>query len=434
MQSLSYLDLSRNNLQGAIPTSFGNMHDLSYLDLSHNKLQGIIPASFGNMKSLSYLKLGFNQLESSIPNIKHLTYLDLSSNNFKLLSSSLGNLCSLQKLDVILNNLTQELGDIIQTLNGCTKKSLLILWLESNQIWGPIPDTIDTFSSLQELYLYNNRLNGTITQRLRNMTMLETLDLSSNSLKGTLSNNHFSNLSRLKNLDLSNNSALVLNMDDNLVPPFQFDTIYLGSCRLGPMFPKWLQKQTKYSWLDISGAGISDSIPNSFWKSLPPNLVNLNISHNNIYGTLPDLQIIVPSTSSQFFDIDMSFNHFKGKIPSFPKHVTSVYLSSNKFSNHFPFLCPKSKTNIHNLDLSNNLLSGELLDCWMNFDQLLFLNLENNKFSASIPSSFGYLNKLQSLHLANNMFSKDFPRSMMNCTSLINLNLGHNLLSGHVTK
>lgn len=112
--------------------------------------------------------------------------------------------------------------------------------LNSNQIWGSIPDTIDTFSSLTYLDLSSNRLNGTVSPSLGQLSMLETLILYSNSLKGTLSNIHFSNLSRLKLLKLFNNTKLAFNFDSNWVPAFQLKMIELSNCKLGPSFQNGL--------------------------------------------------------------------------------------------------------------------------------------------------------------------------------------------------
>ncbi|XP_021721687.1 LRR receptor-like serine/threonine-protein kinase FLS2 [Chenopodium quinoa] len=411
---LAYLDLSNNQLEGSLPNEVGNMHALSYLDLSNNKLQGPIPNTISNLQSLQHL--------------------DLSSNNFQSsqLPKILGNLCHLQSLYLNKNNITDEFPNIIQTLTRCSNKSLSYLNLGENHIWGLIPDAIGAFPSLKQLCLNNNRLNGTISPRLGQLSMLDRLDLSSNSLHGTLSSSHFSELSRLQYLDLSGNSALVLDIDDDWTPPFQLDTIRLTSCRLGPIFPNWLVSQKNYSILDISGAGISDSIPSSF--TLSSKLTYLRMSQNMIYGTLSDLEIPI-TTSLESLNgvvIDMSFNHIEGAIPTFPTTLTSLSLNNNKFSDPTLFLCPKVKVSLYNLDLSNNLLSGKLPDCWMNFDQLSFIHLENNNFSGVIPPSIRYLKKLETLHLRNNRFSGELPRSLEDCTSLVFLDLAHNSFSGRI--
>uniref|UniRef100_A0A803KTE3 Leucine-rich repeat-containing N-terminal plant-type domain-containing protein n=2 Tax=Chenopodium quinoa TaxID=63459 RepID=A0A803KTE3_CHEQI len=430
MHNLSYLNLSGNQLEGRLPEALGNMHNLSYLDLSGNQLEDPLPEALGNMHALSHLDLSNNKLQGSIPdtisNIQSLQYLDLSLNKLSQFPK-IGNLCSLQVLHLEKANITDELPNIIQTLTGCANKSLLDLCLSDNQIWGPIPDTIGTFSLLQVLRLDHNYLNGTIGRRLGQLSMLETLDLSSNSLHGTLCSSHFSNLSRSSVLDLSNNPALVLDIEDDWVPPFQLDTISLSSCRLGPIFPNWLVSQNTYSHLDISAAGISDSIPDFF--TLPSKLTYLSMSNNMMYGTLPYFD--VPTTDSML-TIDMSFNNFEGAIPPFPVNLTSLYLNNNRFSDPVLLLCPRGEVRLSNLDLSNNLLFGKLPDCWMNFEQLSILHLENNNFSGGIPPSISYLERLESLHLRNNSFSGELPRSLEDFTSLVFLDLAHNSFTGRI--
>ena len=46
MKSLETLDLSFNNLSGAIPQSMSALHSLSHLNLSYNNLSGAIPSGF----------------------------------------------------------------------------------------------------------------------------------------------------------------------------------------------------------------------------------------------------------------------------------------------------------------------------------------------------------------------------------------------------
>ncbi|KAJ9171065.1 hypothetical protein P3X46_019115 [Hevea brasiliensis] len=87
-------------------------------------------------------------------------------------------------------------------------------------------------------------------------------------------------------------------------------------------------------------------------------------------------------------------------------------------------------TNI--LDLDNNLLFGEIPDCWWNWSQLWFLSLNNNNFSGNIPESIGALTLLQSMHLRNNSLSGEIPLSLQNCTSLTTLDFGENELIGHI--
>ncbi|CAN0363925.1 unnamed protein product, partial [Ascophyllum nodosum] len=51
------LNLSSNNLRGAIPPDLGKLSALQSLDLSYNRLNGAIPPDLGKLSALQSLKL-----------------------------------------------------------------------------------------------------------------------------------------------------------------------------------------------------------------------------------------------------------------------------------------------------------------------------------------------------------------------------------------
>ena len=84
------------------------------------------------------------------------------------------------------------------------------------------------------------------------------------------------------------------------------------------------------------------------------------------------------------------------------------------------------------LDLSNNLLSGQLPNCFMHWPNLVILNLAGNKFYGEVPSSLGLLSQLETLSLSNNSFSGDLPLSLKNCSLLTFINFENNRFFGKV--
>ncbi|KAK6233496.1 hypothetical protein QUC31_005902 [Theobroma cacao] len=440
LSSLS-IDLSENNLTSSMyPLLFNITSNIVYLELSCNLLGGSIPEFFENMISLKYLYLGGNNLEGDIPkflgNICTIETLDLSNNNFSgsivagffgCLKNSLQILdprfSSLRELDLSYNRLN---GSFSESFNFKEPSKLAVLRLWANQLTGTLPD-FTTLSSLKYLSIGGNQLNGTIPESLGCLSELENLDVSRNSFEGVISETLFKNLSKLKFLDLSDNH-LVVNFSSVWVPPFQLQQIFLSSCTLGPHFPKWLQTQKEFQHLDISGAGISGTIPDWFWD-LPPYLLSLNLSHNQMTGMLPDLSSL---KFKEFPGLDLSFNMFEGPLPVLPYNMTSIILAKNRFSGSVSSLCKIAAGTLHILDLSDNLLCGVLPDCLFHWQNLIVLNLANNNFSRVIPTNVGSLLSIETINLRNNSFSGDLPSSLKNCNRLAFLDLSVNMLSGSI--
>ncbi|KAL4593914.1 hypothetical protein ACB092_M006800 [Castanea dentata] len=362
-KSLTVIDLSSNHVtQSIFPWLFNYSTSLVWIVLSDNQLGGSIPDASGNMNSLKVLSLYENQLEGGIPKF-------------------FGNMCALQTLRTENNKLSGQLAELIHNLSGCVQYSLTTLLLDGNQLKGSVPKSIGNLSALQILHLGFNLLEGEISEQ------------------------HFSNLSKLVELSLSHNS-LTLKFSNDWVPPFQLVRLDLAFCNLGPDFPKWLRTQVTqplFGYLDISHNGISDTIPSWFWYKIAS------------------------------FSINLSYNQIRGMLPNEPLENT-IYilnLSNNKFSGILNnFLCSTSVQSLIYLDLSNNQLSGGLDVCFGQLPELRVLNLASNNFSGQIPDSMGSLIELKVLDLSNNNFLGELPLSLQNCTKLSFINLRDNSFSG----
>uniref|UniRef100_A0A3N7FZW8 Leucine-rich repeat-containing N-terminal plant-type domain-containing protein n=2 Tax=Populus trichocarpa TaxID=3694 RepID=A0A3N7FZW8_POPTR len=374
--------------------------------MSGNNLTGELSQLFQDShgcveSSLEILQLDGNQLHGSVPDITRFT--------------------SMTELDLSRNQLNGSLPKRFSQ-----RSEIVILYLNDNQLTGSLAD-VTMLSSLREFVIANNRLDGNVSESIGSLYQLEQLDVGRNSLQGVMSEAHFSNLSKLTVLDLTDNS-LALKFESNWAPTFQLDRIFLSSCNLGPHFPQWLRNQNNFMELDISGSRISDTVPNWFWNLSNSKLQLLNLSHNKMSGILPDFS----SKYSILRNMDLSFNQFEGPLPLFSSDtISTLFLSNNKFSGSASFLCNIGR-NISVLDLSNNLLTGWIPDCSMNFTRLNILNFASNNFSGKIPSSIGSMFHLQTLSLHNNSFVGELPSSLRKCTSLVFLDLSSNMLRGEI--
>ncbi|KAM4068878.1 hypothetical protein ACB094_12G045500 [Castanea mollissima] len=467
LSNLTYLDLSYANLSGSFPHQLGNLSHLQYLYLDGNDLKINENLKWlSHLSSLEFLDLSYTNLSaandwlevvshllnlrslvlmscdlppmsfSSLPSFNYsksftsLENLDLGSNRLNGgIPKFVGDICTLRELYLVDTTLKGQLVDLINSLSGCAKDSLEVLFLAYNQISGLWPNNFGIiFPLLRRIYLRRNNISGTLPKTIGNLFKLEYLAVTSNCLRGVISETLFSNLSKLHYLDLSKNS-LTLEFSSQWVPTFQLNFIILNSCKLGPRFPNWIQTQKKIIILDISDAKISDTIPAEWFTHLPPILAYLNLSCNQIYGRLPNM---LTKFVNDGLAIDLSANQIRGRLPLFSTKVMTLNLSKNRFSGSISSLCKISSGFLTYLDLSENRLSGQLPNCFMHWRKLVILNLASNNFSGEVPSSLGLLTQLETLSLSKNSFYGDLPLSMKNCSSLSFVGLGNNRFFGQV--
>lgn len=430
---LKYLDLSGNYFNSTIPNCFYGFSNLERLDLLANELKGVISSSIGNLTSIVSLDLSQNALEGKIPpvvgDLRNLKLISLESNRFSgKISEAFESLsgCNPNRLTWLGlggNSFTGQITNRIERF-----KNLVGLNLGANLLSGPIPVSLGKLSALEYIYFAWNQLNGSLPESLGSLSSLEHLDVSYNLLEGVVSEVHFANLTSLRELYASGNS-LILRVSPDWIPPFHLMAIQLRSWVLGPQFPMWLKSQSDFYHMDLSDAEISDAVPSWFWN-LSTSFSYLNLSHNQISGEIPNVDL-----DGQFSMIYLGSNKFKGALPRISSNVTELDLSNNSFSGEIShFLCrPIGIANrLEILHLGENLLSGNIPDCWRYWPSLTVIKLDDNNLTGEIPSSMGSLNNLQSLHLRNNTLSGEMPLSLRNCAMLKVIDLSLNKFVGRI--
>uniref|UniRef100_A0A8R7RCK3 Leucine-rich repeat-containing N-terminal plant-type domain-containing protein n=1 Tax=Triticum urartu TaxID=4572 RepID=A0A8R7RCK3_TRIUA len=486
LPSLKVVRLSVCNLRtssSSLPLS--NLTSLETLDLSSNSFHThITPNWFWGLTSLRYLDISMNGFYSHFPdkigNLTSMVTLDLSSNNLVgMIPSNLENLCSLEVFGIGGNNVNGSITEFFLRLPSCSWDKLSLLYLPSINLIGSLPTKLEPLRNLVRLDLSGNKLTGHVPVWIGKLTKLIELDLSYNNLDGFIGEGHLSGLESLERLFLSNNS-IALTVKLMWVPPSNLTYIGLRSCVVGPRFPSWLRWLTRLDYLDISNTSISDTVPDWFWITAST-LYTLNMRRNKISDYLPSTMEFMRATA-----IDLGSNQFNGAIPKLPIGLTDLDLSRNNLDGPLPLdfgapgliklilfdnsitgavpssLCklrslrlldisennltglipncsadPSTTdlTNIVNLSLRNNSLSGEFPSFLQYCQRLVFLDLAHNHFFGTLPTWIGEkLPYLAFLRLRSNMFSGKIPEELLKLVDLQYLDLAYNSITGSIPK
>uniref|UniRef100_A0A0E0MFJ5 Receptor kinase-like protein Xa21 n=1 Tax=Oryza punctata TaxID=4537 RepID=A0A0E0MFJ5_ORYPU len=174
---LNQLQLANNQFTGTLPDSIGRLSFLQHLGFDNNLLTGFIPSSLGNLTQLLRLSMDNNMLEGPLPtslgNLQKITLALFASNKFTgPLPRVIFNLSSLSyALGLTLLNLTKNAlsGVIPQELGLMDGMKELYL---AHNLSGHIPGSIGNLTSLNRLDLSFNHLDGEVPSKgvFSNMT------------------------------------------------------------------------------------------------------------------------------------------------------------------------------------------------------------------------------------------------------------------------
>ncbi|XP_042064129.1 receptor-like protein EIX2 [Salvia splendens] len=492
LKHLTHLDLILNNFKQTIPSFFGLFTKLELFNLSFAGFHGVIPHTIGNLSYLRTLDMaGFpNIVPAGHKNYYHTTtyggYPDmefaahvsfpnlLQVDNLEWLSL----LSGLENLNMNFVNLSRA-TNWVQVIN--TLPSLQHLRFQNCSLSYISPLSYLNITSLTLLDLSSNNFHSTeVPKWIFGLHNLHFLDLRNNSFIGPIPAN--SNATKLKYIDLS------FNFLNSIVPSWLYSCIDLEFVILDYSFltgavPAGFTNLCKTRRLSLSNNNFQGNVSDLFgnisecfletlevldlkFNQISGQLIDqlgefksfehLNLNKNLLTGPIPASMGSVPSWFWNTWVLNLSHNHLHGEIPDFRGAAQFIYLSSNKLEGPLPqvgdalkeldlsnnsfyggiahFLCDETYPtySLEILHLGENLLSGELPDCWNKWPSLRYLSLGNNQMHGSIPTSMGFLANLESLNLQNNRFSGKIPFAMHNCIKLVKMGLADNNLAGNI--
>ncbi|KAG2696097.1 hypothetical protein I3760_07G043200 [Carya illinoinensis] len=389
LSSAKAISLSYNNFNGDFPSQdLCRLKKLEEFDISYNDFEGILPRCINNISSLRVLDIFGNRFignlsSSLVANLNPTTieYIDLSHNLFEGLFSfsSFANHSKLKVVRIMSDN------------------SKLVIETENPLGWTPL-------FQLTALVLQNcnlNKLTGNIPKFLFDQHRLEEVDLSHNKLKGSFPFWLLENHTRLRLLNLRNNS-------------------FEGQFYLQP------EHHINVSLIDVSRNHLDGRLQENIGKVMP-HLRVLNVSRNHFEGDLPSSV----GDMSYLQVLDLSFNRFSGKVPTelVSKCTTLIVLNLQNnnfqgeiFSKHFKLSA------LTMLQLNSNQFTGTLSSVLSTLRKLYLFDIGNNSMSGTIPSWIGNITMSGgTLVMNNNFFEGHIPCGLH---SIFLIDLSHNSLSG----
>uniref|UniRef100_M1CYJ2 Serine-threonine protein kinase, plant-type n=2 Tax=Solanum tuberosum TaxID=4113 RepID=M1CYJ2_SOLTU len=420
---LTFLNMSKNNLEGPIPSKFCGIH-LEFLDLSVNILSGGVPSDLAiGSPQLFYLRLSNNKLKGKIfseevrPHI--LSFLYLNDNNFEGPLPSNIFLRSLIVLDASRNNFTGEIPRWIMDntrllqldlsknlLEGlipveiCNLKSIYVLAISENKLSGFIPSCVSSLP-LEHIHLEKNQLGGELGHVLFNLSFLITLDLGYNNFTGNIPHT-IGSLNSLNYLLLRNNQlegqipTQICMLNDLSIVDLSFNKLY------GPLLPCLSNLTQAKKDAHLRMAYYATTSRDSWLAFL--GWIRWKRHYYDRHGLITTSFLMDVETQVQFSTKRNSYTYKR----SILEYMSGIDLSSNRLTGEIPVELG-NMSNIHALNLSQNHLIGRIPYTFSNLQEIESLDLSYNRLNGSIPVDLLELNSLAVFSVAYNNLSGAVP-------------------------
>lgn len=167
------------------------MTSLKSLNLAASGLLGPFPDELGNLTKLRNLAMESNEIQGMIP-------------------STLNRMCSLQNIYLSQINIGGDIAHLMDRIPKCSLNSLQELFLDRTNITGTIIESVSNFTALSILDISYNHLSGCLPVEIGMLKNLTELIIPGNGFSGVISEEHFSGLTNLKYIDLTDTHLQVM--------------------------------------------------------------------------------------------------------------------------------------------------------------------------------------------------------------------------------
>lgn len=354
-----------------------------------------------------------------------VTRIEISNNNLK------GNVPTeiefLPYLNTWITPFNAEMSTA-SSLNPFIKlsESLMHLELQYCKISGAIPDSMGTMTKLSFLGLGNNQLTGTIPTSFFGLSELVVLGMDDNLLEADIAS--FAKFTKIQKMYIEDNLINGQITEAMITDGWQAMVDLDASVnRLAGPLPSNLFSMQSLEVIDIHGNDFVGTIPAV--GAIHENLFFVAVQYNSLNGNIPESI----SNLVNLKHLDVTANQLTLPFPSTMGqlvNMVSLYTGINGFTDHPVPDFLASMTNLRELSMKQNSLTGAIPAEIGLLTDLQVLDLDFNKLNGTIPEELGNLIEIDTLMLNRNFLTGPIPTSFFGLNDLDVLLLDGNELSG----
>ncbi|KAI3719869.1 hypothetical protein L6452_20774 [Arctium lappa] len=352
LTELQVLEFQNNQLTGSLP-SLAGLTQLQNLLLANNKFSSIPSDFFNGMSSLQHVYLDYNAFTDwSIPDglktASNLKTFSATSTNltgkipdffggdtfpglitlrlaFNYLEGGLPDSfsgCSIQSLWLNGQKSDSRLNGSIDVLQNMTQ--LTEVWLHSNMFSGRLPD-FSGLNKLENLSLRENSFTGPVPASLVGLKSLKVVNLTKNMFQGPMPKFGDSvdvDMSGIDSFCLPDPGVhcdarvnVLLSVAESVGYPRVFASNWKGNDPCKSWVGITCSSDGNVTVVNFRGMGLMGTISSNFYSI--KSLQRLILADNNLTGVIPDELKDLPN----LVEIDVSNNQLYGKVPSFRETV-----------------------------------------------------------------------------------------------------------------
>jgi Leucine-rich repeat (LRR) protein len=442
--SLSSIELSLNRLTGTIPPCVGSLALLRTLSLAGNILFGSLPCALSECRLLQFFSVEYNLLSGSVPrswdgNFTTLTRLYLAFNSLTGSAQFLSSLNSANTIQINFNffegsiTMPDLIGVDYFIISYNSFSSILPFSKASNDILqysagnNYFTGTIPSSDYADYLLVPNNFLTGTIPNFLLDDSV-EVFNVSSNLLTGKLPERYPFTLEEF----YVNSNFLTSTLPSSLGQAFFLIDLYLQNNRFGGTVPAAFRNCTVLEEVFLHNNNFFGSVEQII-NALPPSLVHLDISNNQITGQLPSNISKFKNNLETFAAVS---NCLSGSIPEQLcelKHLQQLNLDGLATgSNCLSDLFTDQFSSSFNAYTMNHLIRGGAPPCLFALTDLTTLHLSGNGLTGSLPADLDLSEALSDLSLSHNLLTGTIP-NIIQAKPWVKLDLKYNRFTGTIS-